>query len=159
MLICPLTAHNEWLSTQGVILGSMGAAAFYGAVTEEIGAIPVPTQLGFPTWLRPQGPDQWPGSGRSPSQGGPPCRNWSLSLLCLLVVSGCPGIISVCSLARHYDRQVKGRAPSGRRSTLLGGRPSRLRGPEVGAIGKGVDALEAIGTTVTAEALLGWGGG
>ena len=47
VLICPFTVHNEWLSAQGDVLGTMGAAAFHGAITEEFGAILVPTQLGF----------------------------------------------------------------------------------------------------------------
>ena len=135
VLICPFTVHNEWLSAQGGALGTMGAAAFHGAITEEIGAILVPTQLGIQTWIEPPWPDQGPGPGRSPSQGESPCRNRSLSLSCLLAVSGCPGRSSVCSLARHYDRQVKGRAPSGRRSPR-GGWPSGFRGEEVGAIEK-----------------------
>ena len=41
--ICPLTAHNRWLSAQGDVLGTTGAAAFHGAITEEIEVILVPT--------------------------------------------------------------------------------------------------------------------
>ena len=49
VLICPFTVHNEWLSAQGDVLGTMGAAAFHGVITEEIGATLVPTHPGFPT--------------------------------------------------------------------------------------------------------------
>ena len=128
VLICPFTVHNEWLPAQGDVLGTMGAAAFHGAVTEEFGAMLVPTQNWFPLGKSPR-----LGPGRSPSQGRSPCRNWSLLLPCLLAVSGCPGRSSLCSLARHYDRQVRGRAPSGRRSPGAGW-PTELRGDEVGAI-------------------------
>ena len=140
VLMCPSKVHNKWLSARGDALGTMGAAAFHGATTDELGAILVPTQ----TWFFILEGSR-PGPGRPPSQGRSPCRNWSLSLPRLLAVSGCPGGSSVCSLARHDDRQVKGRAPSGRRSPG-GGWPTGLRGDEVGAIEKKkeVDVLEAI---------------
>ena len=94
-----------------------------------------------------------PGPGRSPSQGRSRCMNWPLSLPRLLAVSGCPSGSSVCSLARHYDRQVKGRAPSGRRSPG-GGWPTGLRGDEVGAIErKKLMSPKLSDTPVTAEAL------
>ena len=48
VLICSFTVHNEWLSAQGDVLGTKGAAAFHGAVTEEFGAMLVPTQNRFP---------------------------------------------------------------------------------------------------------------
>ena len=44
VLICSFTVHNEWLSAQGDVLGTKGAATFHGAVTEEFGAMLVPTQ-------------------------------------------------------------------------------------------------------------------
>ena len=47
VLKCPSKVHNKWLSARGDALGTMGAAAFHGAVAEESGAILVPTQLGF----------------------------------------------------------------------------------------------------------------
>jgi hypothetical protein len=47
------TVHNKWLSARGDALGTMGAAAFHGAITEEIGAILVPTQAWFSSWRVP----------------------------------------------------------------------------------------------------------
>ena len=67
VLICPLTVHNEWLSAQGDVLGTKGAAAFHGAVTEEIlEPCLCPRKIGFHLARVPG----WAISGR-PLRAGP----------------------------------------------------------------------------------------
>ena len=39
VLMCPSKVHNKWLSARGDALGTMGATASHGAITEELGAI------------------------------------------------------------------------------------------------------------------------
>ena len=71
VLICPLTVHNEWLSAQGDVLGTTGAAAFHGAITEEIEAILVPTQTWFSTWPKPHGLIKGRAQAGRPPRAGP----------------------------------------------------------------------------------------